>query len=189
MKEFNHLQEIWNSQSDTKPNISTTALMAKANQTTKTLEKNQYWTIGIITLTVLILLFYFFWTYAFQFNTFTIGLSIMILMLVLRIFLEMSSAIQLRSIKTDVPLLKYSQKIKAFYEWRKKIHFILTPIIYISYFVGFTMLLPTFKIHFSPGFYMYCMVSGFGFFVVFGYILVKQIRKELQLIEILKMVN
>lgn len=186
MTEFNNIQEIWNSQSDTKPSTTASALIAKAKEHTKTLKHNHYWTIGIISLTVLILLFYFFWTNSHQFNSLTIGLSVMIGMLIFRIILEINSSTKLKSIKPDLTLLDYSQKVKTFYEWRKKIHLILTPIIYISYFIGFTMLLPSFEANFSNGFYMYCLVSGYGFFFVFGYFLIKQIRKELKLIEILR---
>jgi heme/copper-type cytochrome/quinol oxidase subunit 2 len=186
MTEFNTIQEIWNSQSDTKPKQNASDLIAKAEEQTKTLKHNHYWTIGIISVTVFILLFYFFWTNSHQFNSLTIGLSIMIVMLIVRIILEINSTAKLKSIKPDLSLTDYSQKVKTFYEGRKKIHLILTPIIYISYFLGFTMLLPTFKVNFSNGFYLYCLVSGYGFFFVFGYFLIRQIRKELKLIEFLK---
>lgn len=186
MTEFNTIQEIWNSQSDIKPKQNASDLIAKAEEQTKTLKHNHYWTIGIISVTVFILLFYFFWTNSHQFNSLTIGLSIMIVMLIVRIILEINSSAKLKSIKPDLSLTDYSQKVKTFYEGRKKIHLILTPIIYISYFIGFIMLLPTFKANFSNGFYLYCLVSGFGFFFVFGYFLIRQIRKELKLIEFLK---
>ena len=189
MTEFNNIQEIWNSQSDSKLNTTASALIAKANEHTKTLKRNHHWTIGIISVTVMILLFYFFWTNSHQFNSLTIGLSIMIVMLIVRIILEINSATKLKSIKPDLSLVDYTQKVKTFYEGRKKIHLILTPIIYISYFIGFTMLLPTFKANFSNGFYIYCLVSGYGFFFVFGYFLIKQIKKELKLIEFLKGIN
>lgn len=189
MTEFNNIQEIWNSQSDTKPNTTASSLIVKAKEHTKTLKRNHYWTIGIISVTALILLYYFFWTNSHQFNSLTIGLIVMIVMLIARISLEINSAAKLKSIKPDLSLIEYTQKVKTFYESRKKIHLILTPIIYISYFIGFTMLLPTFKANFSYGFYIYCLVSGYGFFFVFGYFLIKQIKKELKLIEFLKGIN
>ena len=189
MTEFNNIQEIWNSQSDAKPSTTASELIAKAKEQTKTLKHNHYWTIGIITVTVLILIFYFFWTNSHQFNSLTIGLSVMIAMLIFRIILEIKSSIQLKSIKPNLSLVDYSQKVKIFYEGRKKIHLILTPFIYFSYFIGFTMLLPSFKANFSNGFYIYCLVSGYGFFLVFGYFLMKQIRKELKLIEKLERIK
>lgn len=189
MTEFNNIQEIWNSQSDDKSNTTASALIAKAKEHTKTLKRNHYWTIGIISVTVFILLFYFFWTNSHQFNSLTIGLIVMIGMLLFRIILEINSSTKLKNIKPDLSLIDYSQQVKTFYEWRKKIHLILTPIIYISYFIGFTMLLPAFKANFSNGFYIYCLISGYGFFFVFGYSLIKQIKKELKLIEFLKGIN
>ncbi|WP_276976172.1 hypothetical protein, partial [Flavobacterium filum] len=66
MTEFENIQEIWNSQSDSKLNTTASALIAKANEHMKTLKLNHHWTIGIISVTVLILFFYFFWTNSHQ---------------------------------------------------------------------------------------------------------------------------
>jgi len=185
MTDFNNIQEIWNLQKDAKPEKNASELIAQAEKHSKTIKQNHMWTIGIISFTVLILIYYFVWTKSYQFNSLTFGLLLMIIMLVFRIILEINSGIKFKRIKPDLSLIDYSKKVKHFYEWRKKIHLILTPIIYISYFIGFTMLLPAFKATFSTGFYMYCLISGYGFFFVFGYFLIKQIRKELKLIEFL----
>lgn len=189
MTDFNNIQEIWNLQKDAKPEKNASELIAQAEKHSKTIKQNHIWTIGIISFTVLILIYYFVWTKSYQFNSLTLGLSLMISMLVFRIILEINSGVKFKSITPDLSLIDYSKKVKDFYEWRKKIHLILTPIIYISYFIGFTMLLPVFKANFSTGFFIYCLVSGYGFFLIFGYFLIKQIRKELQLIEFLKNIN
>lgn len=189
MTDFNNIQEIWNLQKDAKPEKNALELIAQAEKHSKTIKQNHIWTIGIISFTVLILICYFVWTKSYQFNSLTFGLSLMISMLVFRIILEINSGVKFRRITPDLSLIDYSKKVKDFYEWRKKIHVILTPIIYISYFIGFTMLLPAFKANFSDGFFIYYLVSGYGFFLIFGYFLTKQIRKELQLIEFLKGIN
>ncbi len=189
MTEFNKIQEIWNLQTDAKNLINSPEIIAKAEKHAKTLKQNHYWTVGIISVTVLILLFYFFWINAHQWNALTPGLSIMIGMLITRIALEMHSARKLQSIKPDLTVLHYTDKVKRFYHWRKKIHYLLTPIIYVSYFIGFTLLLPSFKANFSSGFYLYCLISGYGFFLVFGYFLIRQINKEMKILKLLNQIN
>lgn len=189
MTEFNKIQNIWNLQTDAKTHTSSLEIIAKAEKHTKTLKQNHYWTVGIISATLLILLYYFFWINAHQWNALTLGLSIMIVMLLTRIALEIHSVKKLHSIKPDLSVLDYTDKVKSFYHWRKKIHYLLTPIIYVSYFVGFTLLLPTFKANFSSGFYLYCLISGYGFFLAFGYFIIRQINKEMKILKLLNHVN
>lgn len=189
MTDFNNIQDLWNAQPQESPKKLASEYISKAKNQQRKLTHNHYLTIGILFVTVAVLIFYFFWVSMFQLNAFTLGLSLMIIMLVLRITLELQSATKLRSIHPDQSLLEYAQKVKKFYEFRKKIHFVLTPIIYISYFIGFSMLLPTLKIHLSNGFYLYCIISGYGFFVVFCIIIIQQIIKEMKIIELLNQVK
>lgn len=189
MTEFNKIQNTWNLQTDAKTHTSSQEIIAKAEKHTKTLKQNHYWTVGIISATLLILLYYFFWINAHQWNALTLGLSIMIVMLLTRIALEIHSVKKLHSIKPDLSVLDYTDKVKSFYHWRKKIHYLLTPIIYVSYFIGFTLLLPPFKANFSSGFYLYCLISGYGFFLIFGYFLIRQINKEMKILKLLNHVN
>jgi hypothetical protein len=189
MNEFNQIQEIWGSQEVSKPNYNAAELIDKAKKQTKKLKLNHYWTIAIISLTTFVLLFYFIWTKSYQFNTLTIGLVLMIAMLIIRIFLEINSAKKLRNIKPNLSFINYSIAIKRFYKWRKKIHYIFTPIIYGTYFIGFTMLLPAFKANFSNWFFIYCLITGYGFFILFGIFLIAQIKKEIQLIEFLNSIK
>lgn len=189
MNEFNQIQEIWGSQKISKPEYTVSELINRSEKQTQKLKLNHYSTIAIISLTSFILLFYFIWTKSYQFNTLTIGLVIMIVMLMIRIILEINSAKKLRSIKPNLSLMNYSIAVKRFYEWRKKIHYIFTPIIYVVYFIGFTMLLPSFKANFSNWFFIYCLISGYGFFILFGIFLIAQIKKEIKLIEFLNSIR
>jgi hypothetical protein len=186
MKTFDDLQSIWNQQTETKSIPSRESIILKAEKQIKKVKQNHYWTIGIISLTTLVLIFYYWWISAYRINALNLGLTIMILMLVFRIVLELKSIQKFQKIPKNISLLEYSKQTQSFYRWRKKIHLVITPIIYIFYTIGFSCLLPVFKENFSYGFFMYCIISGYGFLLTFGYFLIKQIKKELNLLVFLQ---
>jgi hypothetical protein len=189
MKTFEDLQNIWDqqSQSDIKP--AAADIIEKAETHTKKIKRNHFWTKAILSLTALILISYYIWVGAYKQTLFSFGLCIMITMLLIRVALEFSSVKKLGNLKTDVTLIEYSKQAQQFYQWRKRIHYIFTPIIYISYIVGFTFLLPIFKENFSRGFYLYIVFSGFGFLLIFGLFMVRIIRKEMKLLDFLKNIS
>lgn len=113
----------------------------------------------------------------------------MITMLLIRIALEWISTKKLEDLKTDVNLIEYSKGAHQFYEWRKKIHYIFTPVIYLTYIVGFTLLLPVFKDIFSRGFYLYILSSGYSFLLIFALFMIRLIKKEIKLLNFLKKVS
>ncbi|MDQ6472494.1 hypothetical protein RB619_17775 [Flavobacterium sp. LHD-80] len=186
MKTFEELQNIWEQQteSDTKP--TATEIIKKAEANTKKIKRSHFWTKVILSLTSLILIAYYIWVGAYKQTLFSFGLCIMITMLIARIALEWSSAKKLENLKTDVNLIEYSKLAHQFYDWRKKIHYIFTPIIYITYIVGFTLLLPVFKDNFSRGFYLYILISGYAFLLIFGFFMIRIIKKEIKLLNFLK---
>jgi hypothetical protein len=186
MKTFDDIQNIWNQQSETKSSPSVDSLIVKAEKQIKKIKHNHQWTIGIISFTTMILIYYYIWIEAYRLNALNIGLTIMILMLLFRIILEWISAVKFQKIPRSLSLLEYSKQTQSFYQWRKKVHLLLTPIIYFLYTVGFTSLLPAFKENLSYGFFLYCVVSGYGFLIIFGYFLIKQIRRELNLLIFLR---
>lgn len=190
MKTFEELQNVWNQQTESITNhYSASDYLKKAEEHQNEIRKNHIWTIRIIVYTFLILLCYFISIGLYKLNKFSFGLGIMMLMLLVRITLEVISVSKFRNIKPDNTLLSYAVQLKKFYNWRKKIHLILTPIIYILYISGFTILLPVFKVKMSSGFYLYVAISGFTFFIVFGIFMMKRIRKEIKLLEFLKTIN
>lgn len=113
----------------------------------------------------------------------------MITMLLFRVVLEWISVKKLENLKTDATLIEYSKLASQFYQWRKKIHYICTPIIYLTYVAGFTFLLPVFKENLSRGFYLYIVISGFGFLLIFGLFMVRIIKREIQLLDFLKNIS
>ncbi|KAF2515221.1 hypothetical protein [Flavobacterium foetidum] len=189
MKTFDELQNIWNQQkeSDTKPTAA--AIIKKAEEHTKKIKRSHFWTKAILGLTSIILISYYIWVGAYKQTLFSFGLCVMIIMLLVRIALEWISAKKLENLNTDVNLMEYSKLAHRFYEWRKKIHYILTPIIYATYTAGFTLLLPVFKANFSRGFYLYILLSGYIFLLVFGFFMIRIIKKEIKLLNFLKNIS
>jgi hypothetical protein len=108
---------------------------------------------------------------------------------VTRVILEIISIIQFYKIDFTADFKNYTKQLMSFYKLRKAIHFILTPIIYIGYIVGFTSMLPLFKENFSTGFYIYILVSGFGFLILFSYFLLKVIKKDMKNLDVLKQLD
>jgi hypothetical protein len=189
MKTFEELQNIWDQQteSDTQPTAS--EIIKKAEAHTKKIKRSHFWNRVILSLTSLVLITYYIWAGAYIHTQFSFGLCIMIAMLLIRAALEWISAKKLEALKTDVNLIEYSKLAHQFYKWRKKIHYILTPVIYLTYIVGFTLLLPVFKNNFSRGFYLYILSSGYIFLLIFGLFMVRIIKKEIKLLNFLKNIS
>jgi hypothetical protein len=189
MKTFEELQNIWDQQteSDTKPTAN--EIIKKAELHTKKIKRSHFWTKAILSVTSLILISYYIWVGAYRQTLFGLGLCIMITMLLIRVVLEWISAKKLASLKTDVNLIEYSKLAHRFYKWRKKVHYIFTPAIYLTYIVGFTLLLPVFKDNFSRGFYLYILSSGYAFLLIFALFMVRIIKKEVKLLNFLKDVS
>ena len=189
MTDFNDLQQIWELQSNPQSTITASSLILKAEENIKTIKRKHQGTIAILSISVLILIAYYIYTWNAHWSLFSTGLCMMTGMLLLRIGIELVSARRFRTINPVNSTADYSQQIIAFYEWRKKIHFILTPIIYISYTIGFVLILPALKANLSYGFYLYCLISGFLSLIVLVFIIYGQIKKELKLIRFLKSVR
>lgn len=189
MKTFEELQNIWDQQ--TEPNLKPAAgdIIKKAEEHTKKIKRNHFWTRIILSVTAIVLIFYYIWVGAYRQTLFSLGLGIMITMLLFRIVLEWISARKFKELKTDVSLLEYSKLTQQFYQWRKKIHYVITPIVYLTYIVGFALLLPIFKESFSKGFFLYIVLSGFGFLLLFGLLMIRIIKREIRLLDFLKNIS
>lgn len=186
MKTFEDLQNIWNQQTESDTKTTAVDMIEKAEKHTKKVKRNHFWTRIILSLTAIILISYYIWVGAYKQTQFSFGLCIMITMLLIRVALEFISGEKLANLKTDVTLIEYSKQAHQFYQWRKRIHYIFTPIIYVAYIVGFTFLLPIFKENFSRGFYLYIVFSGFGFLLIFGFFMFRIIKEEVRLLNLLK---
>jgi hypothetical protein len=186
METFEELQTIWNKQPNVISSTSAAELMKKGEDHIKKVRAGHWGTIAIISVLVIVLISYFVWVKAYQMNGLRIGLTLMIVVMIARVILEWISAKRFRSIKPDNSLTEFSSKMQEYYAWRKRIHTVFIPIIYILYVIGFTLLLPSFKANLSHGMYLYCLISGYGFLTIFALFMVRILRKEMKLLEFLK---
>lgn len=186
MKTFENLQDIWNAQSISNHKKNTAELIVMAEEHSKKIQLNHIGTLVIIGITTLILITYFIWIGSYSFSFFTLGLALMISSMLIRILIEGISVSKFESMNTELPLVEYCKKATAFYEWRKKIHYVVTPIIYMIYLLGFSLLIPTFKTEFSTPFFIYLVVSGYGFLIGFTFFLRKKLKNEMEILAFLK---
>lgn len=186
MKDFENLQHLWHNQKDKNHLVQPQSLIDKAEKQSRAIRQKHIGTTVVLATTLAIIIGYFIWVGFYGLNLFSLGIATMASMLFIRIALELSSMKKLTNIKPYQDFSRYSSALIHFYQWRKKIHYIITPIIYISYFIGFLMLLPTFKQYLSSGFYTYVIVSGIVVFFGLGFFIAKQIKQEVAMLEHLK---
>lgn len=183
MKTFKDLQTQWKNQDE----VQAPEKGAERIMTTLTdIKRKQRLTNGILTITALVLIVFFFYVSAFKFQTVWIGLLLMIGALFLRIVLELVS---LRRLRTMDPLNKaseYKRQMIRYYDRRRIIHLVVTPLIIMTYGFGFWLLLPSFKSSLSTGFYQYIVWSSLGVLLVLGILIGRQIKEELKVLKGLK---
>ncbi|MFD2918767.1 hypothetical protein ACFS6H_03530 [Terrimonas rubra] len=184
METFETLENIWNNQ-PALPRLSAADIELKARAQAKAIKAKHQWTIVIISITAMVLIAYFIWITAYDHRMLFTGLGIMIVMLLLRILAEYRSIRKLNTLSAEISLTEYAGRLKRFYQWRKRIHLVLTPVVYGLYMVGFILLLPAFKTAFSAGFFWYIIISGIAFFIVFGVFMARQIKRELTILAVL----
>ena len=184
MKPFANLEQAWQHQAN--PGLQRPMpeqLMQFSEEQAKQVKTKFRWTMGVLSLVVLILVLYF-GTYAgFTFTNFSIGLLLMISSLMVRIILEWFSTIQFRQLDRLVDFSTFLQQSTNFYRKRRVLHFVITPLLYATYIVGFVLLLPVFKQEFSNGIYWYFIFSGFGSLGILAWFIYKANCKELSLLK------
>ncbi|MGB5554449.1 MAG: hypothetical protein WBM83_07310, partial [Flavobacteriaceae bacterium] len=131
----------------------------------------------------LVLIAFFFYVSAYNFQTVTLGLLLMIGALALRIGIEIMSLKTINKFDFTKDTANFKKQMLAYYNRRRKVHFIITPIIIFAYCVGFVLLLPSFKASLSVGFYTYIIVSSLVLLIVLGAFIAKKIMKELSVLK------
>lgn len=177
---FQDLEQIWQEQSPVKNSVSSEHLIAKANSSLKRMHKKQQYSIGILAITCLILIFFYLSIEAYKSLWTGFGLLVMIGCLILRIAMEIYQNNQLRQMDASSDFQTYLKKHKTYFQRRQWVHFGFTPLVYLLYFGGFWMMLPTFKASLSSGFYAYILVSGSLVFVGLAGFIAYHIQKELR---------
>ncbi len=189
MEKFKELQSIWNQQKVMEPKLDTGEIQAKSFQKIKEQKVKHIWTIGILSTLIFVLIFFYKLIYNDAIISKIKGLELMILVIVIRIILEIVSAIHFKKIDFTASLKKHTDQLVSYFKFRKTIHFIFTPIIYLLYIVGFYLLLPLFKENLSHSFYLYVLTSGIVFLTLFSFMLYKIIVKDLNDLKFLQSVN
>lgn len=190
MTTFDDIQDAWNQQGgpQTKP-PQPQELIGLAQKNTKEIRNKHRWTIGILTVSILLFLWYIITYTGLGFSRFHAGLSLMLFSLLLRLVLEYISYVHFRRIDLRADFHHYTKSITRFYHNRKKIHYFCTPVMLGAYIIGFVLLLPVFKESFTTGFYLYILISGSIFFLVFSLMVLRQVKKEMRLLTFLKQVQ
>jgi hypothetical protein len=189
MKEFEELQNAWNQQ-DTKGSLPLADdIIVKANTQTKKMTAFHLSTMMILTMTVLVLI-WFFLTLDFQeISQPLVGILMMILSLSSRIIIEFISLKKFKKVNILSDFNTYTQDITRFYAFRKMLQFRITPLSIACYYIGFVLLIPTFKQTLSNGFYLYVLSSGFLFLIFITWIIIRQVKQELSILDFLKSIS
>lgn len=177
---FENLSQTWQNQHNLTSLPKTEAIVAIAKQKMSNFKKEQLISIGILSLTFLILVVFYFSVGAHQNISKSLGLVLMIFMLFSRIALEIKSKIQLHKIDNTLNFKDFVIKHKRYFQNRRWIHFVFTPLIYLLYVGGFVSMLPVFKETLSTGFFLYIQISGVIVFVALAMFIAYHIKKELQ---------
>lgn len=172
--ENDKLTQLWNQNKDNSTIADPETIIKKA----KKQRYGQFIAIAVMSLTVLILLIYSLYSINNQWNNFALGLVLMISSLTFRIILEFVSLYQKENHLITLDNVSFKKYLKRHYKLRLIVNYIITPICFIIYIIGFTKLLPYFKKEFSEGFYTYILISGIVSLFVLAVIIVNNILKE-----------
>ncbi|QLG45198.1 hypothetical protein [Costertonia aggregata] len=183
MNDFEKLRLKWQDQRELNPSKEDfDAVLNRIND----IKKKQRITNVVLSATILVLVFFFFYISGYKNSKVTVGLSLMILSLAIRIGIEMRSIYRLKKINVMLEGIRFKEKLMEYYSNRKRVHFFITPVIVLTYILGFRMLLPSFKSSLSSGFYTYIVISSIVILLVLGTFIALQIKKELNKLKSLK---
>src|SRR5882757_2437258 len=177
MTTFDDIQDIWNQQND--PDIRSSqpeGLILLAEKNTQKIKIKQLWTIGILGVSVLFFSWYCLVYVGLRFSWFHAGLTLLFFSLLLRLIVEYRSYISFRRIDIRSDFTNYTKGITEFYRSRKKIHYVVTPIMSSAYIIGFILLLPVYKKSFSTEFFWYIVISGCSLLILYTGMLIRQVK-------------
>ncbi|NVK50992.1 MAG: hypothetical protein HWE09_14570 [Cyclobacteriaceae bacterium] len=183
MESFDPIQSIYNSQRTSTSELSADRVLNSAKNSLRKLKRDQFWTIGILTLTLSILAQYFFKYGQFGTPLLILSLTLMISSLVIRVILELSSRISLNRLEIYLSTSEFIKSIQSYLFRRKRIHRIFTPMIYLIYGLGIVLFLIALKPYISLAFFIYCVITGVGFWIGFIWVIRKSYLKEWELLK------
>ncbi|NIF04870.1 hypothetical protein F3J23_05400 [Chryseobacterium sp. Tr-659] len=140
----------------------------------------------VLGVTIVVLLLFMFRISAFDKDRSTLGMLLMIGSLVLRVSIELFSRVQFKSLVPTLQFKEYSEKILIFYKSRLMIHYLITPVLFIIYIIGFIIMLPIFKSTLSHGFYSYIIFSSVFIFIFLTLLIIIHVKNEIRIINKMK---
>ncbi len=179
MNSFEDLENIWGSQKENSPKQPALELIEKANTDSEQVKRKFLSTMLILGITCLVLLGYMLVYKTYAIRILFICNNLMVLLLVVRIALEWDSYRTLNKVSFTATTRKLVSQTEKFYAKRKLVNFILSPLIFLTYWGVFYFLEPSFKVTLSNGMYKYIMVSGFILFIGLAFIIFRSIRREM----------
>ena len=129
---------------------------------------------------VILLLFFFFISTYINSKAYR-GLGIMTVTLVMRICLDFVTIKKRRYAINETA--HYKQQLIGYYEIRKGVHFIMTPLLVATYIYGFAMLLSIFEQELLEEHYLYLLYSSWAVFTGLIVLTGKQLRTELKILK------
>lgn len=147
----------------------------------KFMQNQQLITKAVLSVTVIILsYFYFTIRNSGEASQLVLG---MIFALLLRIVLELVSYVWLSRLDFSGAVESFQNKLSRYVSFRKFIHLIATPIIYLAYCYFFVKLLPYFKQAMTGLLYYWVLISGIVALMVLALFIANEIKKEIQLLK------
>ena len=186
MNTFEDLENIWGSQKEISPKQAAIELIKKAGEDSDRIKKKFLFTILILGITCLSLVGYMvvYKTYAVQ--ILFICNTMMILLLLIRIGLEWNSYRTLNKLSFTTNTRQLVAQTEKFYTQRKQVNFILSPLIFLTYWGVFYFLEAPFKEALSNTMYQYIMISGIVLFIGLAVIISRSIRQEMAILDKMK---
>ncbi|HZK08626.1 MAG TPA: hypothetical protein VFC92_10545 [Bacteroidales bacterium] len=184
MTNFYNIKQEWASREFSEPEKSYKSIIEK----TRKIQTRQIISQVVLSVTAIILIGFFFYVSAYTNSRATLGLLLMIGSLLLRIIIEIKYKLDDKKIDFSQSAKVLHQKLVHYHKIRLAVNYILSPILFATYIIGFVLLLPVFKANLSEGFYTYVQWSSFLIFVFLALFICYQIRKELRELRYLKTV-
>lgn len=184
--DFDNLKSEWDNQPLKRaPERGSEIIREKVNA----IKSKQKFTNIILVITALVLGGFFIYISAYREPIVMLALIMMIMAIVTRIIIELLSRQNLRKLSVANNMESFKSDLTLYYIRRKKVHYIITPLLITIYIVGFVLLLPYFKASLSGGFYTYIKVSSIVVLFVLCVFIYQQIKKELSMLNQLQQID
>ncbi|WP_027127271.1 hypothetical protein [Gelidibacter mesophilus] len=190
-KDFSTLKGNWDDLKNTTDTSSTYAIKA-IEQKIKSKERENfffyYGTIFILSITLIGIILFFIYVAPVKEIISKIGALLMIMGLVFRIVIETISITKAKQIKKLDNTLNNLENLRKFHQFRKVAHNIISPIILITYTIGFFIIVPEFSKYIDHlPLTLFCIAYFVAGIIIF-YVIRKSVKKEMKKInKILKL--